>query len=133
VESAAKILTLGGVLNIAYALITGLLIARIRHRSPVPPKYLMLAHMGPLMQGTMLLALTAALPLSRLAAGTESFAAWLLVGSTVALGAGNTLSYVMGVEDEFTEKPPGYFLGGVTALLSCAGIGILLTGVFRGL
>ena len=54
-EIAAKILIVGGVLNLAYSFLTGLLLANTRRRSPAASKYLVFAHVGPLMQGPMLL------------------------------------------------------------------------------
>ena len=59
-ETAAKVLVVGGMSLLAYAFVTGYLLGRERQQNPVGPKYLILAHMEPLMQGTMMLALTQA-------------------------------------------------------------------------
>ena len=88
-ETAAKILIVGGILNLAYGFLTGVFLAGARKKAPTASKYLILAHTGPLMQGPMLL--------------------------------------------EFVERPPGFFLGGVSAALSVSGLAILIVGVFRGL
>lgn len=132
-ETAAKVLIVGGVASLAYSLLTGFAVARVRMAAPEAPKYLMLAHTGPIMQGIMLLAITWALPLSDLSTGIETLAAWLLVASTASLTLGHTMSWRKGVKDEFAEKPVGYYLSTLTAILSVGGIGILLAGVVRGL
>ena len=132
-ETAAKILIVGGILNLAYGLLTGVFLAGARTKAPTASKYLILAHTGPLMQGPMLLGLALAVPLSRLPAGVETLAAWLLVGSSAVLDVKDTHNWLQDIKDEFVERPPGFFLGGVSAALSVSGLAILLVGVFRGL
>ncbi len=105
----------------------------MRVKAPTASKYLVLAHVGPLMQGPILLGLAVALPLSQLSAQVEAVAAWLLVASSVVLAVKDTLNWLQGVRDEFVERPPGFFLGAVSALLGTGGLTILVVGVLRGL
>jgi hypothetical protein len=132
-EIAAKILIVGGVLNLAYSFLTGFLLANTRRRSPAASKYLVFAHVGPLMQGPMLLSLVFAVILSPLPTGVKALAASLMVAESVFLAAKDTLNWVQGVKDEFVERPPGVVLGGISVLLGMGGLLILIIGVFQGL
>lgn len=132
-ETAAKVLIVGGVLNLAYGVITGLFLTNVRMRSPEAPRYLTLAHIGPLMQGPMLLGLVIALGLSSLAGGIETLAAWLLVAGSVGIAAGDTLNWTGGVGDAFAERSRGFVLQAVGGALTGVGVLIVLIGVLRGL
>jgi hypothetical protein len=131
-QTAAKILIVGGISNLAYAVLIGFALARARSATLEVPRYLVLSHTGPLMQGIMLLALSLALPLSDLSTGIETLAAWLLVASAASIGLGDTLNWRQGVRDPFAEKPIGYYLAVLTSITGVGGIGILLAGVVRG-
>jgi hypothetical protein len=78
-ESAEKVLIVGGTLLLVYAFATGFIMGTVRGREAVAPKYLILAHMEPLMQGSMLLGLVWAVRLSDLSNGIETLAASLMV------------------------------------------------------
>lgn len=132
-ETAEKVLIVGGVLNLGYGVVTGLIISRLRSRGPDVPRHLTLAHIGPLMQGPMLLALVIALALSSLTSGLETLAAWLLVGGSFGIAAGDTLLWLGGAKDAFAERPPGFFLQAIGGPLSGAGITIVTIGVLKGL
>jgi len=130
---ASKILIVGGVLNLAYGFVTGLVLSNVRRRSPDAPKYLVLAHTGPIMQGPMLLGLALAVALSSLAAETETLAASLLVAGSAMLAVKDTLNWLQGVSDEFAERSPGLFLAAGGSVLASIGLVILIVGVFKGL
>jgi hypothetical protein len=132
-DTASRILIAGGVFNLAYGFATGIPLTIARARSPNASKYLVFAHVGPLMQGPMLLALTAAVALSPLSAAWETAAAWMLVGGSAALAFKDTLNWLQGIKDEFKEKPPGFAFGAISAVLSVGGLGILIVGVCRAL
>ena len=132
-ETAAKVLIVGGVLNLAYGVITGLVLTNVRSRSPEAPRYLTLAHVGPLMQGPMLLGLALATGLSSLAGGLETTAAWLLVAGSAGIAAGDTLNWLGGAGDAFAERPPGFFTQAAGGVATGVGVLILVIGVFRGL
>ena len=133
-ETAAKILILGGVFNIAFSLLMGIPIAIVRQKSPTYSKYLRFVHVGALMWGPLLISLALALELSPLGQGTELVAAWLMVISSISLNAKDTLNWLLSVDDEFAEKPlMPLALGGVSVLTSIVGVGIILVGVLQGL
>lgn len=133
-ETAAKILIMGGVLNIALSLLTGIPIAIIRQNSPTYSNYLRLVHVGSLMWGPLLISLVLALEVSPYGQGVELLAAWLMVISSAALNAKDLINWLSDIGDEFSEKPVmPLVLGGISALTSFAGIGIILTGIFQGL
>lgn len=132
-ETAAKVLVVGGVLNLAYGFLTGLLLSNVRRTSPEAPRYLVLAHLGPLMQGPILLGLAVATTLSDLSSSLETLAASLLVANSAAIAAGDTLNWLGGTRDAFAERPPGFYLDGLGAVLFGVGLLILVIGVFRGL
>lgn len=132
-DYAAKVLVVGGLLNLTYAAITGVLISRVRATNPTVPRHLTLAHTGPLMQGTMLLALVVAFSLSTLASGLESLAAWLFVGGSVLVAAGDTLLWLDNTVDSFAERPPGFYLQALGGPLIAVAIVITLIGVIKGL
>lgn len=133
-DNATKILIIGGVMNLAYGLLTGFFLAKERMNKPEAPKYLIFAHVGPLMQGPMLLSLVVAINLSPLSSGTESLAAWLLVTGSMFLAAKDTFYWIQGIRDEFAQRPPsGIVLGSLSAVSSALGLAIITFGVFRGL
>jgi hypothetical protein len=132
-ETAAKVLIVGGMLNLGYGAITGLIISRLRSRSPEVPRFLTLAHIGPLMQGPMLLGIAVATGLSALPSGLEATAAWLLVGGSVGIAGGDTLLWLGRAKDAFAERPPAFFLQALGGILTGAGIAIMIAGVFKGL
>jgi hypothetical protein len=132
-ETAARVLIAGGVLNLGYGALTGLIISSVRRRSPEANRFLVLAHLGPLMQGPMLLGLAVATGLSSLSGGVETFAAWLLVAGSAGIAAGDTLHWLGGVGDAFAERPPGFYLQSVGGIVTAVGLLIVIVGVFRGL
>jgi hypothetical protein len=128
--TAEKILILGGVINLLYGFVTGFMLAVIRQKTPVAPKYLMFAHTGPLMQGAMLLGLVFAVQMSTLAAGTETTGAALLSGGALLLAIKDTVNWWQTIGDEFAEKPVlGLALGTLSVLASSAGLLIVSFGV----
>lgn len=133
-DAASKILVVGGVLNLAFGLLTGLVLGGLRSRNPdADQKYLLTAHKAGLQQGFMLLGLTFAVMLSPLSNGVETLAAGLLAASTAFLDISALVNWRQGVRDEFKERTLGLQLGGVSGLLAVAGLAILIFGVFRGL
>jgi len=131
-ETAAKVLVLGGVLNLAYGFALGVAMARARTTAPEAPRYLVLAHVGPLMQGPMLLALTIALALSTLSPGWEQLAAWSLVAGSAGVAAGDTMHWRSGTADAFATRGPGFSLQSAGAGASSLGLALVLIGVVQG-
>jgi hypothetical protein len=133
-DAAAKILIIGGVLNLVYGFATGFLFATVRSRNEFAPRYLVMAHTGPFMQGPMLLALVFATNLSPLPPGLEAIAAFFLVANSFLIAAKDTINWMQGVNDEFAERPwLPRALGVLGVFLGIPGLLILVYGVFRGL
>jgi|688.fasta_scaffold701059_2 hypothetical protein len=127
---AEELLVLGGVINLIYGFITGFVLAVIRQKQAVAPKYLMFAHIGPLMQGAMLLGLVFAVQMSTLADGVETAGAVLLVVGALLLATKDTINWWQTIGDEFREKPVlGLAIGTLSVLTSSAGLLILTIGV----
>jgi hypothetical protein len=130
---AEQILVLGGVINLAYGFITGFMLAAIRQKGAVAPKYLLFAHIGPLMQGAMLLGLVFAVQMAPLAAGIETTAAVLLTSGAFLLAVKDTVNWWQSIGDEFHEKPVlAMALGALSVLTSTTGLLILTVGVIMG-
>ena len=133
-DDAAKILILGGVLNLAFGLLTGIPISMIRQNNPTYSKYLRLAHMGGLMWSPILFGLVLAIQLSSMDASVELLAAWLMLIASVTLGLKDILNWRMSIQDEFAERPRlPLLLGGISSLFSVIGTAIILVGVVQGL
>ena len=133
-ETAAKILIVGGVLNLAVAFAAGYLLSNKRLTPPHEgPYYLLQAHRGALQEGFMLLGLAWAVQLSRLPEGIEIAAAWLLVAASALQDGGSLLAYAMGTEDEFRERSPSFYVVTANAILATIGIAIVLFGVLTSL
>lgn len=131
---AEKVLTAGGVLNLAYGALLGYAIVVIRVRgAPTTPRYLMAAHIGVILHAAILLGLVWAARLSTLDSGWEDVAAGLIVVSSALIAAKDTLNWLTGVQDEFTEKAKTAPLAGIAALAEPLGIGIFLVGALTAL
>ena len=127
---AEQILVLGGIINLIYGFITGFMLAAIRQKKAESPKYLMFAHIGPLMQGAMLLGLVFAVQMAQLSAGAETTGAVLLTVGAFLLAIKDTINWWQTIGDEFGEKPVlGLALGMVSVLASSVGLLILSFGV----
>jgi hypothetical protein len=131
---AEKVLIAGGMLNLAYGALLGYAIVVNRVKgAPATPKYLMAAHIGTLLHAAVLLGLVQAARLSALGPGWLDVAAWLVVISSALVAAKDTLNWLAGVQDEFSEKAKTTLLGGLAALGEPIGIGILVIGVLEAL
>ncbi len=93
----------------------------------------MAAHISVILHAAILLGLVWAARLSTLASGWEDVAAWLVVTSSALIAAKDTLNWLTGVQDEFTEKAKTAPLAGIAALAEPLGIGIFLVGVLSAL
>lgn len=134
ITAAQKILIVGGILNLAYGALLGYAIVMIRVKgAAATPRYLMTTHISTLLHGAVLLGLVWAARLSALGPDWQDAAAWLLVISSALVAAKDTLNWLTGVRDEFTEKAKTAALGGLAALGEPIGIGIFLVGVLKAL
>ena len=135
ITAAEKVLIAGGVLNLAYGVLLGYPITVIRVKgAPATPRYLMAAHLSTLLHATVLLGLVWAARLSTLGPGWQDVAAWLVVISSVLIAAKDTVNWLTGVQDEFSEKPEyAAPLAGLAASAETIGIGIFVAGVLTAL
>lgn len=132
-DTASKILIVAGVSNLGYAFLLGLPLSAIRMKSPQAPRYLVVAHTGPIMAGAALLGLVFAVGLSDLSSGLESTAAWLLAAGSAAVAVGDTMNWLGGVQDAFAQRSLGWMLTALGAPLLSAGLLIILIGAVRAL
>ena len=133
-ETAAKVLIIGGVLNLALAFVIGFMLSNSRLKEPAKLQhYLNLAHKASLWEGFMLLGLVFAVELADLSSGLKSLAAALLVASSAFQDGSSVLNWLQGVADEFAERSPGFVLATINAILATVGLAILIVGDFRGL
>jgi hypothetical protein len=133
-DTATKILIIGGLICLNYAAINGWFITAIRFKSATYPEALRQAHIGTIMQGSMLLGLVFAVALSDLSDGIETLAAILLVAGAFLIAAKNTYNWRMGIKDDFAEPVPiSKVLGGGSVIATTIGLAILLIGAILGL
>jgi hypothetical protein len=131
---AEKVLIAGGVLNLAYGVLLGYPIAVIRAQgAPATPRYLMAAHLSTLLQAAVLLGLVFAARLSALGPGWLEVAAWLVVVASALVAAKDTVNWLTGVKDEFSEKAKTAPLAALAAPAETIGIGIFVVGVLTAL
>ena len=129
-DTATKILVLGGVTALLWAFVLGFFFAQERAKAAQANRYLVMAHVGGLMGGTLLLALTAAFRAAALSAGLETLCAALIAGGTLALVAKDTLNWREGVTDEFKQQPALQSKVGIAAVLAMSlGLAIVAVGV----
>ncbi len=132
-ETANRILIVGGTSVLLFGFLLGIPMAMARSRAPRPPRYLFSAHLAAIIQGGMLLALTVAVGFSALSARAASAAAALLIGGVVLFDLGLTLNWIQGVEDAFGEQSLGNKISGLGTPLVLLGAGILFYGVITAL
>jgi hypothetical protein len=131
---AEKVLIAGGVLNLAYGALLGYAIVVTRVKgAPATPRYLMAAHVGVLLHAAVLLGLVWAARLSTLDSGLEDVAGGLVVASSALIATKDTVNWLTGVQDEFSEKAKTALSGGLAAPVETTGIGIFLVGVLTSL
>lgn len=129
-DTASKILILGGMAALGVSFVLGFFFAKEREKAAQANRYLVMAHIGGLMGGTMLLALTVAVQYSDLGRGLETLAAALLTGGSLALVSKDTFNWRQGVTDEFKQQPALQTKVGVVSVLAVtAGLLILSIGV----
>ena len=93
----------------------------------------MTGHISALLQAAVLLGLVWAARLSTLGPGWLDVAAWLVVVSSGLVAAKDTLNWLTGVQDEFSEKAKATPSGGLAAAGETIGIGIFVVGVLEAL
>lgn len=129
-DTASKILILAGMAALCASFVLGFFFAKEREKAAQANRYLVMAHIGGLIGGAMLLALTIAVGYSNLGSGLETLAAALLAGGSLALVTKDTLNWRQGVTDEFKQQPTLQSKVGVVAVLAMSvGLLVLTIGV----
>jgi F0F1-type ATP synthase membrane subunit c/vacuolar-type H+-ATPase subunit K len=134
-DTAAKILILGGLGSLIYAFTFGFILSRARLSDPEAEQLrLTQVHVVALWEGFMLLGLVWAVALSDLSSGLESLAAVLLVTAGALQLASNTIAWRQRLVNLFAP-PRGitYQLAAANAVLAMVGLVILTVGGIRGL
>lgn len=129
-----RILVTAGILNLVFGFLNGFFYAMVRMKDPQPSRYVSATHIGPLMQGPMLLSMVAGVRFWTMSTNMLEITAWLLAISSLFIAAKDTANWVMKIKDEFTEKPlPGRILGALGVVTGIAGLGLYAFGVLRGM
>jgi len=132
-DYATQILVVAGMIVLFFGFLLGIPMAMARSKAPRAPRYLFAAHLAAIIQGGILLALTAAIGFSSLSAGLETVAASILVGGVALFDTGLVIDWRNGVKDGFGEKSLGNKVSSVGTPFVIIGAGIILFGVIAGL
>src|SRR2546425_4611493 len=98
-ETAAKILILGGVLNLAVAFAMGFVLSRYRLNPPNQgPYYVNLAHKNALWEGFMLLGLVFAVQFVEMKESTKVIAALLIVAASALQDISSVTAWLQGTK-----------------------------------
>jgi hypothetical protein len=134
-DTAAKILILGGLASLLFSFAMAFVLAMARLSDPQADRSLLLqVHRVSLWEGFMLLALVWAVELSDLSSGLESLAAVLLVAAAALQAISNTMAWRAGNANLFAP-PRGltYQMASANAVLAFIGLVILVVGAIKGL
>jgi len=127
--TAQKVLVVYGTLSIAYGMVLGLPLSRIRMLEPVGPRHLITAHLSALMQGAMHLGLSVAVGFATFTPWVETVAALALVCGSALFAAGATANWLMGVGDHFAERSFGWYLLSASGPFHLSGALVIVAGV----
>lgn len=128
-DTATRVLIVGGMSVLAFGFLLGIPMAAARSKAAHAPRYLFAAHLAAIIQGGLLLALTIAIDFSSLSSGVEAIGAGLMVGGVVLFDLGLALNWLQGVEDAFGEESLGNKISGLGTPLVLISTGIILYGV----
>jgi hypothetical protein len=134
-DTAAKILIIGGLVSLLYSFVMAFKLALERQADPMADRHLLLqVHVVSLWEGFMLLGLVWAVRLSDLSSGLETTAALLLVAGGTLQMIGNTMAWRENNTNLFAP-PRGmtFQVARLNAFLAFAGLVILVIGAFKGL
>ena len=131
--TASQILIVGGMSLLFFGLLMGIPMLVARSKAPHPPRYLFATHLVPIIQGGVLLALTAAVEFSALSPTWNTIGASALLAGMVFFVLGLAVNWRQGVADAFAENAPGGKISGIGLPLVLGGAGILFFGVLAGI
>jgi hypothetical protein len=131
-QTATRVLVLGGLANLIFALLFGLLVSRTKlvdsEGQEVPVSDV---HTGTLVQGVILLSLVVAVQLSPLRARVESGAAGLLALGSLFHAIASILAWRNGYPSPLSVRGAAYQTAVVGAALSILGMLVLGAGVLK--
>ncbi|HWU89575.1 MAG TPA: hypothetical protein VN253_20075 [Kofleriaceae bacterium] len=131
---AVKVLVLGGVGNLVLSFALGWVLSLHRTKDPIEPhRWLLVAHEVAMMEGAMLLGLAFASLFARLPAWLANAGAASLVAASLFQDLSGIVNWRRKTGDQFAERSAGWVLASINAVLNTAGLGIIATGVIRGI
>lgn len=131
-DPAQMVLLGGGLFNIVYGFLSGFAFAAARKEAEFAPRYLVSLHVGTLMQGSMLMALSLIVPVASMDASNKELAARLMVFSSLCIALKDTANWLQGVKDEYGEKRVfSQALGAAGAIGGTVGLAMLSSGFVR--
>ncbi|MDQ2069913.1 hypothetical protein [Natronospira bacteriovora] len=129
-DIASQILIVGGTTLLTFGLFMGIPMVLVRNRSAQAPRYLFAAHLVPIIQGGLLLALTIALDYASLPPWLATMTAAFLVGGMALFVAGLALNWLQGIKDAFAENAVGGKVSALGLPFVLSGGVFLLAGVY---
>lgn len=130
--TAQEILVVYAASSVAYGMLLGVALTRIRMGAPVAPHHLVVAHLAALIQGALYFGLAFGLSLSSLTPWIDVAAAILLVTGSALFVAGTTANWRQSVGDHFAERSLGWKLLSASGGPHIVGALIVLVGVVAG-
>jgi len=135
--AAAEILVLGGLLNLVFSFVMGLVLAQQRKQGdkavPIEKlRWLLSSHNVSMLEGFMCISLGFAVQFADLSIAVSKAAAWLVVLSSIFQDCQGIVNHVRSIDDQFKQKSLGWIFGIVQALGAFPGLLMIVVGVFRG-
>jgi hypothetical protein len=132
-STAVRVLVSFGVIVIAYGLVLGVPLARVRAAHPVAPRHLVTTHLSALMQGPVALGSAYALSVSGFDSDVATVAAWVFVTGLALEVIGGTTNWLTNTGDQFAERSAGLKVNTVSGPLSLAGGLAIAVGVLTSM
>jgi hypothetical protein len=133
-ESAARVLLVGGLANLVFSFALGWLLSVHRRKAAIEPHHwLLVAHTVAMQEGLFLLGLSYAIHFARLPGEIAIASAWLLVAASAFQDMSGVVNWWRGTNDQFAEKSAGWVLASINAVLNTAGLLIVAGGVVRAM
>jgi hypothetical protein len=133
VNTAAKVLVVGGGGMLLVGFLLGLPLSAARMKAPAASRHLVTAHLSAIIQGATLLALASATKFSDLPSTAETTAAVLLVAGSVLFVSGALTNWRQDVADHFAARSVGWRLFAASGPINIIGAALVLVGLVRGL
>jgi len=132
-STAARVLIAYGVAVIAFGLLLGVPMARIRAANPQAPRHLVTTHLSALIQGSVALGFAFAITAVGFDSGLATGAAVALFIGLALEMVGGTLNWLRGAGDQFAERSPGFVANAISGPITILGAAILVGGIWTAL